>query len=98
MSLTTPSSIPATSSIPTVDLQITRRRGTRAGLDQLLEAEDVRRPLGAAVIHELDRLAPAGMREHQLREVVFTPQIPADLRADPFLRTVDDRPAHRLVR
>src|ERR1700679_3853275 len=56
-------------SVPVADLQVDRVGRARSGLDELLEAEQVRRPLRAAVVHELDRLGPAPMLEQHDGEV-----------------------------
>lgn len=49
--------------VPVVDLDIMWRRSTSAGFDKLLEAEHERRPLHAAMGHELDGLAPVPVPE-----------------------------------
>src|ERR1022692_979801 len=50
---------PLNGSVPVADLHVPGIWCPLAGLEQLLEAYQERAPRGAAVIHELDRLAPA---------------------------------------
>src|SRR6478735_739332 len=79
-------------SMPVADLHVARGGRAGAGLGEGLEAEQVGAPLGAAVVHELDRLAPAGVREEHDRVVAVLAKPPVDRRADPLLRAVDDAP------
>src|SRR4029453_6132707 len=60
-----------TASMPVADHDVVRRGLALAGLDQLLEAHQVDRPLGAAVVHELHGLLPAFVPEQHDREAVL---------------------------
>jgi hypothetical protein len=64
------------------------RPRSRAGTS----AHQVPRPLGAAVVHELHRLRPALMFEHDDRVVTVPTQFPSHGRPDPLLRALNDLP------
>src|SRR5688572_25609196 len=84
----------AAGSVPVADLDVVRRRPAAPGLHELLEAHQVCRPLRAAVVHELDRLAPALVLEQDDRVLVALVETPIDLRSDPLLGTAGDPPPH----
>src|SRR5262245_47634837 len=54
---------PACSSVPVVDLDVVRVRGSFPSFDQRLQTQEEYRPLGAAVVHELHRFFPPLVRE-----------------------------------
>ena len=67
--------------MPVADLDVARLGVAGAGLEKRLQAHQERRPLGAAVVHEVARLLPALVVEADDREVVLRRKIEADLRA-----------------
>src|SRR5262245_41709145 len=85
-------------SVPVADLHVAGVGGALPGLEELLEAHEVRAPLGAAVVHELDRLTPALVLEEHDRVLVLLVEIPLHAGADPFLRSVHDVPADEPAR
>src|SRR6185295_2580517 len=84
--------------MPVADLDVARMWCAGSGLDKLLEAHQERGPLGAAVVHELARLAPTLVREQDDRVVVLPLQAEADVGADPLRRAVGHLPFDELVR
>src|SRR4051794_13191361 len=86
------------SSVPVADLHVPRCGRALPCLHQRLQAHQERAPLGAAVVHELHRLAPAGVREQHDRVVAVLPELPVDRRADPLRRPVHHLPGHPLAR
>src|SRR5262249_49641866 len=56
-----------------------------------------RRPLGGAVMHELDLFLPAALREEEDRRSVLFFKFKAQLCADPFLRAVHALPSNTLI-
>src|SRR6185437_3179390 len=83
--------------VPVADLDIVRRGLALAGLEQPLQAHQEGRPLRAAVVHELHRLAPALVPEQHDRVAVLVLEVEADPRADPLGRPFDDLPEHELA-
>src|SRR5262249_9226278 len=64
--------------VQVVNLDVVRPRCAGAGLDQRLQAHEKHRPLGAAVMHELDRPPPALVLEQHDRVVAVLPQLEGD--------------------
>src|SRR5688572_1671876 len=83
--------------VPVVDLEVVWRGLAPAGLHELAETQQKGRPLHAAVAHELDRLAPAAMTEHDDRVRPFLTQRKGHLGADPLGRPCRHAPAHLLA-
>ena len=84
--------------VPVADLDVARRGPALAGLDEVLEAQKERGPLGAAVRGELDRLAPAAVAEVHDAVLALLRELELDVGADPFVRTRRAAPVHGLVR
>src|SRR5471030_1194187 len=77
---------------PAVELDLVRPGCALADLKKCLQAEQEDAPLGAAMVHELDRLLPALVLEEHDGPVTLLPEIEADPRAEPFLWPVDHLP------
>jgi hypothetical protein len=68
-----------------------------SGLDERLQAQQERTPLGAAMVHELHRLLPALVLEQDDGPLTFLFEIKTYFCADPFLGPVDHLPQHAPV-
>src|SRR3989442_6536399 len=79
------------------DLCVVGKSGEGTAFEPASQADQDRGPLGAAVVHELDRLPPVRVREQQhcLSAAAF--QIEGDGCADPFPGAVDASPLHAVV-
>src|SRR6266511_5477588 len=80
------------------DLRVVGKGGERTAFEPASEADQDCRPLGAAVVHELDRLPPVRVREQQHCLSASAFQIEGDGRANPFRGAVDASPLHAVVR
>src|SRR5215472_4466834 len=77
------------------DLRVPGLRAAFALLDQVFEAEQECRPFGAAVVHELVRLAPALVAEEHESLAVAPFKAEADLCAHPVLGRTRIAPHHQ---
>src|SRR5690606_6470227 len=84
-------------SVPVPDLDVVRTWPTFPGLAQRLQAHQESRPLGAAVIHELDGLLPSLVLEEHDREIPRLLEIETNPRTDPLDRPVDNLPYDAIV-
>ena len=92
-----PAALRATSAQSQLSILTSRGAGCALpGLDERLQAQQVDRPLRAAVVHEVDRFLPALVFEQDGGVVALLLEVPADRRADPFVGPVDHEPAHLL--
>src|SRR5580700_369735 len=85
-------------SAPAADLHVLGVGRGLAAFEPVLESEQEVAPLGAAVGHEVDRLAPASVREPQHCLFARLRQVKGQLGADPFVRAAHAAPAHVLIR
>src|SRR5687768_5546673 len=85
-------------SLPVADADLVRVRVAGAGLDELLQAHQVRAPPRAAVGHELHGLAPAFVPEEHDRVVVLLLEVEDDVGADPLLGPAGHLPFDPLLR
>src|SRR6266487_5255557 len=80
------------------DLCVVGKGGESTPFEPASQADQDRGPLGAAVMHELDRLPPVRVREQQHCLSASAFQIEGDGRADPFRWAVNAPPLHAIVR
>ena len=83
---------------PAADELVAGERGRLATLEPVLEAQQVGGPRGAAVVHELDRLAPAGVGEEHHGLVTVGPQVEREGRVLPFRRAPGAAAPHHPAR
>src|SRR5258708_28112687 len=81
-----------------MDLDVVRVRATLGALDPVLQAHQENSPVGAAVVHELDRLSPACVAEEHKGLVRFLSQAKGELGADPLVGAAGAAPLHHLAR
>src|SRR4029077_8840161 len=80
------------------DLRVVGKGGEGTAFESASQADQDGRPLGAAVVHELDGPPPVrvGEQQHGLSAAGF--QIEGDRRPDPFRGAVDASPLDAIVR
>src|SRR4030095_10356166 len=74
------------------DMGVVRVGGTFPGFHKRLQAHQINRPLGAAMVHEFHRLLPTLVFEEDDGMVACLLEIKVYPGADPFLRPVDHLP------
>src|SRR5262245_2579237 len=84
----------ATRSVPVANPHIVRCGPALTGLGERLEAHQERRPLGAAVFGELDRLAPVAVTEANDGVLALLRELKDRVRVDPLGRAFTKPPAH----
>src|SRR5215471_5859879 len=78
------------------DLDVAWGRAALTLFEQVAQADQEHGPLRTAVVHEVDRLLPVGVLEHDVRLAVLPDQAEGHLGADPFVRAAGALPLHEL--
>src|SRR4029079_6544398 len=81
---------------PARDVDVVRVGRPLPALEQRLHAHEERRPFGAAVVHELERLLPALVPDADDGVVLIFAELEVDARADPLGGPSDHFPEHAL--
>src|SRR5665213_1844520 len=86
------------SSVAGMNLDVVRMGPPLAVLHPAAQAQQEGCPLGAAVMHELDRITPAGVREEHECVIFLLDQAERQIGADPLVRPGDALPFDDLAR